>query len=1082
MIRKLTTILMLISLAASATAWTPSDIQPILDKLPAGAVHQHIMMPMRDGTRLSTHYFLPPNHAAESYPVVLLRSAYNYWPDKVRYVSEIVDTSDTNNPAYKNTGGYVYVIQDLRGDGDSETSDGFEPRLSDNEINDAYDAVESIATNAWCNGRVGMKGGSGHGMAAYMGWFSKAPHLTVCAPGNTAPNLYEHWGFENGVRRWIYNWLSNRGADTSEWPKPTLGNYYTHSHWDDILATGTVSNNTILVHDSDTWHNFFLDSTFEVFSSLNENNRGYLIMNSGTHQGDIGLDFPNTSGIRTKMYMPSFLEILDGATITNSPFLEYYVMGDARRANAEGNFRRETGSWPPPAVPTAYYMHADGTLSTLAPVSTTGKQSYTYHPTNPVPTVGGNYSFGFTDLSGALNQLVPELTGRTDILRFETDPFTEATEITGNLEAQIYVSTDVEDTTFMVKLIDVYPAEGSNPKYEAIMRESAIMGRYWGGLTNPAPMVSGTIYRLDIDMSSLSLLVETNHRIAIHITSSSDKAFEVHPNTYMQVTSYASSPTANNTLYLNSDYPSRIIFPLYTTNAATAEVSASDITLAEGGTQTFDVHMSGPAFNNITLTVARASGDSDITISNGTSLVFATNTWSIPQTVTLAAAQDDDADNGTATIEITGPGIIPASVTATENDDEVGVTATPSSLTVTEGGTASFDLTLTRSPASAVTVTVARASGDTDLRVNGATSFVFNSENWNVAQSVTLAADEDDDQTAGSAVFACSAPGAIAAQVSVTEVENDFYVVASGLLAAWDLDTISGAAVVSATNAHFLSTGLVQNTDSGVLKHSLPAHQRTANNAMKAIGNNPASAADAIAAGSYFTWSLAPEENHQLTITAVIFRTECDSPSQAFLVSDASGIDAANVLDTHATGVSQTTVDLSGNVAFAQLATNVEFRVYGFAGSSFYNGLYIGDAYKSGDGDDIQIYGIITRTSGENNDTDNDGLPNDWEATYFGGTTNADPTATAANGINSLLESYIAGLNPTNPAARLTVDGLQPVSWSAVSGRVYSIYWTSNLLSQFTLLSNNITAGAFTDLVHAAENQGFYHIEVELAP
>jgi len=115
-------------------------------------------------------------------------------------------------------------------------------------------------------------------------------------------------------------------------------------------------------------------------------------------------------------------------------------------------------------------------------------------------------------------------------------------------------------------------------------------------------------------------------------------------------------------------------------------------------------------------------------------------------------------------------------------------------------------------------------------------------------------------------------------------------------------------------------------------------------------------------------------------------------------------------------------------------------------------------------------------------DDDTDGLPNDWETTYFGGATNANPDATAANGINTVLEAYIAGLNPTSTTSRLTVDALQPLRWSAVSGRVYSVFWTSNLLNDFQTLETNLTGGAFTDLLYGAESEGFYRIDVQLAP
>ncbi len=942
---------MLLALAVSAFSWTSTDVQYVLDELPSGAVHQHVMMPMRDGTSLSTHFFLPSDYATHSYPVVLLRSAYNYWPDMGRYADDIVDQSDTNNFVYKNTNGYVYVIQNLRGDGDSESGTGFEPRLSDNEINDAYDSVEAIATNAWCNGRVGMYGGSGHGMAAYMGWFSKAPHLTVVAPGNTAPNLYEHWSFENGVRRWSYDWLDNRGTTTPEWPKPTLGDYYDHSQWQNILTTGTVSNDTILIHDADAWHNFFLDSTFEIFTALNDDNHGYLVMNSGTHQGDIPeLNFPNPGGVRTKNYLPSFLEILDGATITNRAYLEYYVMGDARRADAEGNFWRETTSWPPIAVPTSYYMYSDGTLSMTAPSSSTDSLSYTYHPTHPVPTVGGNYSYGVDDVSGALDQNVSELTNRSDILRFETAPFAVATEITGKLEAQLYVSTDVEDTTFMVKLIDIYPAEGTNAEYHAIMRESAIMGRYWGGITHPAPMVSGNVYRLDIDMSSISLLVETNHRIAVHVTSSSDKAFEVHPNTYTQVASYASSPTANNTLYLNSQYPSQIILPLYTTNTPEIVVSTNSVTVAEDGTATFDVYMTGPAFQTVTLNVAQVSGDTDIVVASGSTLIFTPATWTTPQTVTLGAVEDSDSTDGTALIEISGSVVDTVSVTATEDDSDIGIVVSSAQITVGEGSSNTVNLMLSGAPAASVTVTVSRISGDTDLAVSGSSSFVFTSNDWNSAQSVTLAAAEDSDGANSRAVFRVWFSSTSYADITVNEADNDQTTVHTGALEVWNMQSINPAAKVTSTDAGTVATGLVADAVSGVLQLSAAGIPISSQYAMASRDYNDATLAAAITTDHYYSWIVEADGAHAVSVAGLTIRTENSSPMTAVIVSDVSGW--SNPLATIASGARTTTVDLSGDSRFQNRTAPVEFRLYGYAADSAYDYLVIGDCYTAGNTDD----------------------------------------------------------------------------------------------------------------------------------
>lgn len=133
----------------------------------------------------------------------------------------------------------------------------------------------------------------------------------------------------------------------------------------------------------------------------------------------------------------------------------------------------------------------------------------------------------------------------------------------------------------------------------------------------------------------------------------------------------------------------------------------------------------------------------------------------------------------------------------------------------------------------------------------------------------------------------------------------------------------------------------------------------------------------------------------------------------------------------------------------------------------------------------IEIPAIFTVSE---SDTDSDGIPDSWEALYFGGVTNANPSGLAANGVNTIEESYIAGLNPTNPLsiftptdASLQNDHLV-FGWTSASGRVYTIYWASNLFSAFQPMQSNYTGGVFTDTVHDANNDGFYRIEVQLAP
>ncbi len=104
------------------------------------------------------------------------------------------------------------------------------------------------------------------------------------------------------------------------------------------------------------------------------------------------------------------------------------------------------------------------------------------------------------------------------------------------------------------------------------------------------------------------------------------------------------------------------------------------------------------------------------------------------------------------------------------------------------------------------------------------------------------------------------------------------------------------------------------------------------------------------------------------------------------------------------------------------------------------------------------------------------------------GLTTEDSGSLASNGVNTIYEAYIAGLDPNDPAARFAltdvgkpVDAME-INWSSVSGRLYNVYWSTNLLDGFELLESNIpwTVTSFTDTVHSVEEPGYYRIGVQL--
>ena len=97
-------------------------------------------------------------------------------------------------------------------------------------------------------------------------------------------------------------------------------------------------------------------------------------------------------------------------------------------------------------------------------------------------------------------------------------------------------------------------------------------------------------------------------------------------------------------------------------------------------------------------------------------------------------------------------------------------------------------------------------------------------------------------------------------------------------------------------------------------------------------------------------------------------------------------------------------------------------------------------------------------------------------------------THTGANGV-PLWQSYIAGLNPNDPDDQFRL-GLAPraggnrdvLSWNTVTGRVYTIWWSSDLVNGFTLLPGASdlpwTTQRFTNTLNSPSSAVLYRIAV----
>ena len=239
------------------------------------------------------------------------------------------------------------------------------------------------------------------------------------------------------------------------------------------------------------------------------------------------------------------------------PRVQYYTMGSNKWQASE--------TWPPEnAKLTSYYLKSngqansffgDGKLST-SKANFDSPDSFTYDPMKPVPSYGGNVCCtGNAIKGGAFDQ--QQMETRNDILIYSTDILEEGIEVSGFIEAKLYVSSDAKDTDFTIKLIDVYPDGTAYNLDETIQRV-----RYREGYDKEVFMENGKVYQLDLTPMSTSNFFKKGHRIRIEISSSNFPRFARNLNTGGNNYDEIESVIAHNKIHHSSNYTSQIRLPI----------------------------------------------------------------------------------------------------------------------------------------------------------------------------------------------------------------------------------------------------------------------------------------------------------------------------------------------------------------------------------------------------------------------------------------------------------------------------------------------------------------------------------------
>ena len=585
-------------------------------------VERNVMIPMRDGVKLAMDVYRPAvdgEAVAAPMPLVLTRTPYGKDRESTVATAEHFARH-----------GYVSVVQDMRGRYESE---GAFEKYSVLEPADGYDTVEWLASQPYSDGRVGMWGTSygAHTQAdaAKLNPPSlKAMLLNQGGMANAWDHAVRHGGaFELGRElTWAFRQIPAETDDPlvralfakekiTDWYgalplRPGLSplsvapeyesyilNEYTRSDYDDFWRRMPLNWSEFYDETADAamlhvggWYDIFLRGTIRNYVELSrlKSSPVELMIGPWTHSGNGesfagDVDFGRAAAITDfdaefqRRWFDRHLKNTEPAAPDNPVRLFVMGTGDGSRNEdgrlVHGGYWTEAAAWPlPEAESVPFYFHADGQLLDEPPEARRSSTTYTFDPSHPVPTLGGNVSARVKDgaydqrerpdFHGSRPPFLP-LRARNDVLVFQTQPLTDDVVVIGPIEVVLFASSTAVDTDFTAKLVDVYPPGEDFPGgfdmniSDALVRASYRNDRHTRDLIEP-----GRIYRLVIRPFATANVFRKGHRIRVDISSSNFPRFDVNPNTGEPLGRHRRTTSAENTVYHQRDSASHILLPV----------------------------------------------------------------------------------------------------------------------------------------------------------------------------------------------------------------------------------------------------------------------------------------------------------------------------------------------------------------------------------------------------------------------------------------------------------------------------------------------------------------------------------------
>src|SRR6266568_974728 len=532
------------------------------------------MVPMRDGVKLHTSWYVPRN-TTMPLPIIFARTPYH----------RATHGSD--------------------------------------ESTDAYDTIEWMIHNIPNNnGRVGMLGISYDGWTTGEALIDPHPALRAASPQASPDDMFLNddfhhqgafrlsYGFEYAVlteasdtnssfdfgRYDTYDWylelgpLSNANARYLHGKLPSWNNFVAHPNHDDFwkvqaLTTYLTKTTVPTLNVAGWWDQEDFVGPIRIYEAMEPHDSAsvnFLVVGPWNHGGWAGgpgrqlgnIDFATNTGeyFRDSVQAPFFAHYLKDKGPLNLP--------EALTFESGANAWVRNDAWPARAHVTRrklYFRERRGLSFEAPPARRPAFDSYVSDPANPVPyrnrPVQPTY---YAKGSGWYTWLLQDqrfVDHRPDVLSWETPPLEEDVVIRGAIAAHLFASTTGSDADWIVKLIDVYPEDYSNagaPRvtggYELMVANDVLRGRFRTGFERPAAIVPNRVLEYTVDLHTQDYRFLKGHRIMVQVQSTWFPIIDRNPQTFVPNIFEAKAAdfrTATQRIYRSGAQASYVELPIY---------------------------------------------------------------------------------------------------------------------------------------------------------------------------------------------------------------------------------------------------------------------------------------------------------------------------------------------------------------------------------------------------------------------------------------------------------------------------------------------------------------------------------------